>query len=409
MSDSQPANRDYLVAVLAGVLFIALLLSVREILIPPVVLAFVVATLWPLRGRSSAQLALITAIGLTLIWALHKYGGLLDPFLLALVLAYLIAPLVKKLEARRVSRGLAILLVSLPPLALAIVLGAIALPQLWEQASSLAHRAPQAAETVMGALGSIRGRIETIPFLTPAQRSYVHDFDATRLGLIIQQNADDILQRLGAWAWSAVQQVGTIFGFLAYVIVTPVVAFYLLRDWPKGIVAAEEMIPPSHRSQVIKFVSDYDEALGRFLRGQFLEATLVGTLTTIGLAVLGVPSALLIGVISAFSNLIPYVGFVIGLVPALLIGLTMPSPVSGVLRVAAVYGVVQFIDGNITGPRITGESVGLHPVVVMLALALGGAVLGFVGLLLAIPIAVLVKQIMTLVTARYKQSGVYAG
>ena len=409
MSDSQPANRDYLVAVLAGVLFIALLLSVREILIPPVVLAFVVATLWPLRGRSSAQLALITAIGLTLIWALHKYGGLLDPFLLALVLAYLIAPLVKKLEARRVSRGLAILLVSLPPLALAIVLGAIALPQLWDQASSLAHRAPQAAETVMGALGSIRGRIETIPFLTPAQRSYVHDFDATRLGLIIQQNADDILQRLGAWAWSAVQQVGTIFGFLAYVIVTPVVAFYLLRDWPKGIVAAEEMIPPSHRSQVIKFVSDYDEALGRFLRGQFLEATLVGTLTTIGLAVLGVPSALLIGVISAFSNLIPYVGFVIGLVPALLIGLTMPSPVSGVLRVAAVYGVVQFIDGNITGPRITGESVGLHPVVVMLALALGGAVLGFVGLLLAIPIAVLVKQIMTLVTARYKQSGVYAG
>ncbi len=159
---------------------------------------------------------------------------------------------------------------------------------------------------------------------------------------------------------------------------------------------------------MLQFISEYDESLGRFLRGQVLEATLVGTLTTIGLAILGVPSAVLIGIISGLCNLIPYVGFVLALVPALLVGLTMPSPVGGVLRVVAVYAVVQFIDGNVTGPRIVGESVGLHPVVVMLALALGGAVLGFVGLLLAIPIAVLVKQIMALVTARYKRSGMYA-
>jgi Predicted permease len=261
----------------------------------------------------------------------------------------------------------------------------------------------------MGALASLRARIETLPFLTMAQRSYVHDFDAARLGLIFQQNADDILQRLGAWGWSAVQQVGTLFGFLAYVIITPVVAFYLLRDWPRGLVAAEKMIPLSQRPRVVGFISEYDEALGRFLRGQLLEAALVGTLTTIGLAALGVPSAVLIGVISGFCNLIPYVGFVIALVPALVVGLTMPSPVGGLLRVAGVFAVVQFIDGNVTGPRIVGESVGLHPVVVMLALALGGAVLGFVGLVLAVPIAVLVKQVGGLILERYKGSEVYGG
>jgi predicted PurR-regulated permease PerM len=409
MNDSQPTTRDYLPAVLAGMLFVALLLSLREILIPPVVLTFVLVALWPLRNRDAAKLTMVAATCLTLIWALHRYRGLLGPFLLALGMAYLIAPLVKRLEARRVPRGLAIVLVALPPLALVVVLGAIALPQLWDQASTLAHRAPQAAETIMGALASLRARIETLPFLTTAQRSYVHDFDAARLGLIFQQNADDILQRLGAWGWSAVQQVGTLFGFLAYVIITPVVAFYLLRDWPRGLVAAEQMIPLSQRPRLVGFISEYDEALGRFLRGQLLEAALVGTLTTIGLAALGVPSAVLIGVISGFCNLIPYVGFVIALVPALVVGLIMPSPVGGLLRVAAVFAVVQFIDGNVTGPRIVGEAVGLHPVVVMLALVLGGAVLGFVGLVLAVPIAVLVKQVGGLILERYKGSEVYGG
>jgi predicted PurR-regulated permease PerM len=134
---------------------------------------------------------------------------------------------------------------------------------------------------------------------------------------------------------------------------------------------------------------------------------LVGVLTGVGLAILGVPSSLLLGVIAGLCNLVPYIGMVISILPALVVALTMPSPVDGLLRVGGVFLVVQFIDGSVTGPRIVGGSVGLHPVVTMLALAFGGAVLGFAGLLLAIPLAVLFKLAGARLLARYRASAVY--
>jgi predicted PurR-regulated permease PerM len=133
----------------------------------------------------------------------------------------------------------------------------------------------------------------------------------------------------------------------------------------------------------------------------------VGILTGGGLALLGVPSALLLGVIAGLANLIPYIGIVISIVPALIVALTMPSPVGGLLRVGGVFAAVQFIDGSVTGPRIVGGSVGLHPVMTMLALAFGGAVLGFAGLLLAIPLAVLIRMIGARLLMRYRLSAMY--
>jgi predicted PurR-regulated permease PerM len=160
---------------------------------------------------------------------------------------------------------------------------------------------------------------------------------------------------------------------------------------------------------LVAFIEEYDRSLGTFFRGQLLEATLVGVLTAIGLAVLGVPSALLLGVIAGLCNLVPYIGIAISIIPALVVALTMPSPLDGLLRVGGVFLVVQFLDGLVTGPRLVGGSVGLHPVITMLALAFGGALLGFVGLLLAVPLAVLGKMLGELLLARYRGSTVYAG
>ncbi|MBL8979651.1 MAG: AI-2E family transporter, partial [Gemmatimonadetes bacterium] len=200
----------------------------------------------------------------------------------------------------------------------------------------------------------------------------------------------------------------TLLGFLGYLVVTPVVAFYLLRDWQPLLTFLEELIPPSRRPAIVEFIEEYDDSLGKFFRGQLIEAALVGALTGIGLALLGVPSALLIGVIAGIFNLIPYIGLAISAIPALVVALTMPDPVTGLLKVGGVFLVVQFIDGSVTGPRIVGGSVGLHPVVTMLALAFGGAMLGFAGLLLAVPLAVLIKMVGVRLLQTYRRSGVYA-
>jgi predicted PurR-regulated permease PerM len=401
--------RDFLLPALAGLLYVLLLVSLRDILSPPVVLPVALVAIWPLRSRPGVQAAMGIAVGLTLLWGLKLYGGLLGPFLLALAVAYLLAPLVARLERRRVPRGLAIVLVCLPPLIAAVLLAVLAGPQLWGQAVTLINALPRFARTLVESLAGLRGRIENLAFLTEQQRSWVHELDAQQLAQMLQQNADAILGEIAQWGMAFLRRLGTIVGFLGYVVVTPVVAFYLLRDWQALLTFLEELIPPARRAALIAFIEEYDRSLGRFFRGQITEAALVGTITGLGLAILGVPSALLLGVVAGLGNLIPYVGFVISLVPTIVVALTMDSPLSGLLRVGGVFAVVQFIDGSVTGPRIVGGSVGLHPVTIMLALAFGGAVLGFAGLLLAIPLAVLVKMLAGRLLQRYRASAVYGG
>ncbi len=401
--------RDPLPAILAGLLYILLLVALRGILAPPLVLPLLLVALWPLRGRPGVRPAMAIAVALTLVWGLKLYGGLLGPFLLALAMAYLMAPAVARLERRRISRGLAIALVAIPPLAALVLLLLLAGPQVWAQAVSLVSALPRFATTVLAFLSDLRTRIEGQPFLTIAQRTWLHELDAQQLAGILQENAQGMLRALGEWGLAFGRRLGTLLGFLGYLVVTPVVAFYLLRDWQPLLTFLEDLIPPSRRPAIVAFIEEYDNSLGKFFRGQLIEAALVGTLTGVGLALLGVPSALLIGVIAGVFNLIPYIGLAISAIPALVVALTMPDPMTGLLKVGGVFAVVQFIDGSVTGPRIVGGSVGLHPVVTMLALAFGGAMLGFAGLLLAVPLAVLIKMAGLRLLAQYRASGVYAG
>ena len=403
-----PPARDALPAILAGLLYVLLLVSLREILAPPLVLPMALAALWPLRGRPGVQTAMLIGVLLTLVWGLKLYGGLLGPFLLALAVAYLLAPLVRRLEERRVPRGLAIGLVAIPPVAALVLLLIFAGPQVWQQAITLVNAIPGFARTLLGLLETLRTRAETLPFLTQEQQAWLHNLDADQLGALLQANADTLLGEVAGWGLDFLKRLGTIFGFLGYLVVTPVVAFYLLRDWKPLLTFLEELIPPARRPALVAFLEEYDQSLGKFVRGQLIEATLVGVLTGGGLAVLGVPSALLIGVVAGLFNLVPYIGLAISAVPALVVALTMPDPMAGLWRVGLVFFIVQFIDGSVTGPRIVGDSVGLHPVVVMLALAFGGAMLGFAGLLLAVPLAVLLKLLGTRLMARYRASAVYA-
>ncbi len=402
------AARDPLPAILAGLLYILLLVALREILAPPLVLPLLLLALWPLRGRPGVRPAMAIAVALTLFWGLKLYGGLLGPFLLALAVAYLMAPAVARLERRRIGRGAAIGLVAIPPLAALVLLLILAGPQVWAQAGALVSALPRFATTVLAFLSDFRTRLEGQPFLTIEQRSWLHELDAQQLAGLLQENAQAVLGALGEWGLAFGRRLGTLLGFLGYLVVTPVVAFYLLRDWQPLLTFLEELIPPSHRPAIVAFIEEYDDSLGKFFRGQLIEAALVGALTGIGLALLGVPSALLIGVIAGIFNLIPYIGLAISAIPALVVALTMPDPVTGLLKVGGVFLVVQFIDGSVTGPRIVGGSVGLHPVVTMLALAFGGAMLGFAGLLLAVPLAVLIKMVGVRLLQKYRASGVYA-
>ena len=412
MSAPAPAGgssdiRDLTGFALAAGLFGLLVLGVSDALTPPIVYLLFVWAVWPLRARTEVRSALMVATALIGLWFLEEFGSLLTPFIVSIGAAYVISPLVALLTRRGVSRGLAIVGVAVPIVAIVVTIILVSGPQLFDQSQTLITRLPSFADRAVEWLAGVGDRLARLPFLSHEQQTWLSRLDAPRIGALLQSHAQDILARLGDFGLGLLSHLGNLLGFLAYIVVTPVVTFYLLLDWKKFTKSVADLIPPAHRDGVMAFVDEFDAAFGRYIRGQLLEASIVGVLTTVLLLILGVPSALLIGVITGVFNLIPYVGFAVSILPALVVALTMDDPMSGLLRVVGVFAAVQFLDSNVTGPRIVGNSVGLHPIWIMIALTLSGAFFGFTGLLLAIPLAVLAKMLLTRGVARYKASTVY--
>lgn len=399
--------RDVAGFALAAGLFVLLVMGVQEALTPPIIYALFVWAVWPLRGRGEVRTALLVSTALIGLWFLQRFGAVLTPFVVSIGMAYVIAPLVAWLAARRVPRGLAIALVVLPLIGVVTMVVLISGPQLVDQAQAMVTRLPGFAQRTVEWLAGFGDRLATLPFLNREQRNWLNRLDAEKLGVILQGWAQILLHNLANVGLGVLSHIGNILGFLAFVVVVPVVTFYLLLDWTKFTAAIEGLIPSAQRAPVMAFVQEYDHALGRYIRGQLIEATLVGTLTTVSFLILGVPSALLLGVIAGVFNLIPFVGFTASIIPALVVALTMDDPAGGLIRVVGTFAAIQFLDGNITGPRIVGNSVGLHPIWIMIALTLSGALFGFLGLLIAIPLAVLTKMVLMRTLARYKASAVY--
>lgn len=393
--------------VVATGLFVLLLLGVRESLTPPLVFLLFFWAMWPHRERAEARGAMMAGGALLTFWFLDQYGSLLTPFVVALGIAYLIAPLVAKLEEKKVSRGLAIAAVVIPFLIVGITILSIAVPQLTSQAQTLVDKIPDFARRAVAWADAIGERLALIPGLSAEQRTSLTDIDADRFGQFLQGHARQIMASIGQFGIGMLSHLGSLLGIMGYLIIIPVLAFYLLSDWRILTAEIRELVPPSKRDAVFGFLAEYDLTLGKYIRGQLIEAGIVGALTAILCLIAGIPSAFLIGVITGIFNLVPFVGFVIAIVPAFVVALTMDDPGTGLVKVLVIFIIVQFIDGNVTGPKIVGDSVGLHPVWIMVALAMAGTFFGFVGLLLAIPMAVMAKMIISRVVARYKLSDAY--
>jgi predicted PurR-regulated permease PerM len=391
-----------------------LLWDVRAVLTPLVVFPLLLFVLWPLRTFPLGLRTLIAAALIFGLWFVTAMSSVLTPFVVALALAYLLAPAVERLERRRMPRGLAIAAVLIPFLAGLVVLLLVLIPQIERQLLEFASRIPELARRVFGWGLRLRER-----FVAGGGAGLLTDEQLTRLQTL--QPADLVAlfrgkwEAIGGYLWQGVLGVGRGIGsglglmlsILGYVVVAPVVTYYLLKSWPELTGHVESLVPPSRRTAVLGFLREYDQALGRFVRGQLTEAVLVGVLTGGALAVLDFPGAVLIGVVAGIFNLIPVIGLPISIIPGVLFALVAPEVGPALLKLGVVFAVVQFIDGSVTGPRIVGGSVGLNPVWVMVAVLVFGSLMGFVGMLLAVPLAVLAKMFVVRAVQHYRASQLY--
>jgi predicted PurR-regulated permease PerM len=245
-----------------------------------------------------------------------------------------------------------------------------------------------------------------------------------RTGLALMEWLDPA--QLVEWVRSHWQQAGGVaaafFGYLsrsgvamvawvANVLLLPILAFYFLRDWDKLVVRVAAMIPRDHIGTVGRLAHESSDVLGAFLRGQFLVMLALGAIYAIGLSVVGVKLGLLIGIIAGLISFVPYLGAATGIVLALLAALVQSKGFDWTLLilVGVVFAIGQLLESYVLTPRIVGDRIGLHPVAVVFAVMAGGQLFGFLGMLLALPIAAVANVLLRFANERYTQSELYAG
>jgi len=336
-------------------------------------------------------------IFVALLWLLSP---ILLPFVLGMALAYLLDPLVNRLAARGLSRLVAALLIlGVFVIALAILFLLVA-PILANQFSAFIDNAPGYALRLQSLVSD--------PAHPWIKRFVGDNLIGTNksVGDLMNQ-AIGYLTTLAASLWSSGRALVSIFSLL---IITPVVAFYLICDWDRMVSSIDRLLPLRQRETVRRLLAEIDAAISAYVRGQTGVCLILGCYYAVGLTLAGLSFGVLIGVISGLISFIPYVGSLTALVLSLAIALAQFFP--DWTRITAVAGIVlfgQFLEGNVLAPKFVGESIGLHPVWLMFALFAFGYLFGFVGLLLAVPLAAATGVLVRFGLRRYLASPLYTG
>ena len=399
----------WVLGVAIALVFGLFLWTSRGVLNPLFLFLLLAAGLQPFRGRPGHSLVLSLLAVITGVWVLSTTGTLLAPFVLAMGVAYILDPLVDRIEATGRGRTTAVALLALPVVGGLVAIILVGAPSLWTQVGELVAQAPVALERLETGAAALEARLRGVPGLAELVVEPLGRLDAETIVRFLDERKAELAQR----GWDAVlglgRGLGSVLTVLGYLVLTPVLTFYLLRDWDRITHHLGELVPQPRRAGILSFFEEYDDLLARYLRGQILVATTIGAITAIGLWVTGFPYAFLLGVIVAVFGVVPYLGLVLSLIPAILVALTSGAVGLSLLKVGIVFAVAQGLEGAVVSPRIVGDSVGLHPVWVVLALAVGGFYFGLVGLLIGVPAAVGVKLLVTRGLARYRESTVFRG
>lgn len=346
------------------------------------------------------QLVFWTGALLVFIALLWLLSDVLLPFVAGTVLAYLLDPLVKRLQKLGISRAFAaviIVIVFAVMLVLAIVL---VVPVLGEQIANFMQRLPELIERVRALiqqsnqswLGNYVG--EKLP---EAQKS---------LGTVAATAAGWITAFLGS-LWSGGKALVSV---LSVVVITPIVAFYLLLDWDRMVKAVDSLIPVHHRDTVRGLMREMDAAISGFVRGQAVVCLLLGIFYSAALIAIGLNFGLLIGLTAAILSFAPYIGTMVGFLLATGVALAQfwPDWLMVVLT-AGIFMFGQFVEGNFLQPYLVGKETGLHPVWLMFSLLAFGVLFGFVGLLVAVPVAAAIGVLVRFLVRQYRASSYYTG
>lgn len=336
--------------------------------------------------------SIAAAVFLVLLWVL---SDVVLPFLVGSAIAYFLDPVADRLERMGASRAVATAIIFVLFILTVVVALFAVIPLLIQQTSGLIEAAPGIFENLRLFL------TERFPNLfdegSPVQTSLAN------LGATIQSRGAELLQ-------TVLSSAAGVVNVIVFMVVVPVVAFYMLLDWDRMIARVDQLLPRDHAPTVRLLAARIDRTLASFVRGQGTVCLILGTFYAVALMIVGLQFGLVVGLIAGLLTFIPYVGALVG--GSLAIGLALVQFWGDwwmILIVAAIFQAGQIAEGNVLTPKLVGSSVGLHPVWLIFALSAFGTVFGFVGLLVAVPVAAVIGVLVRYVVEQYQQGLLYRG
>lgn len=331
-------------------------------------------------------------------WLLYLLAPVLTPFLVAALLAYLGDPLVDRLERYRLARTLSVIIVFACMVIVGMALLLVLIPLIERQLVAFVRSFPDFINWVQNTI---------LPKLAET-----FNFDPGLINLdLLKQAAMENWKNIGNLAGRALIEITqsgqVVLVWLSYLLLIPVVTFYLLRDWDRLLASIKVLIPRNHARLISTLALECDRVLAEFMRGQLLVMLGQGIIYTFGLWIAGLEFALLIGLLAGLVSFVPYLGFVVGISAAIIAALVQFNDVIHLVYVLLVFGTGQAIEGMVLSPWLVGERIGLHPVAVIFAVMAGGTLFGFFGVLLALPVAAVVVVLLRHLHRQYLESDLY--
>jgi predicted PurR-regulated permease PerM len=341
------------------------------------------------------QIRFWTIAAVVFLIALWFLGDVMLPFIVGGAVAYFLDPVADRLERMGLSRILATIVITFTALLIFTLAALLVIPTLVNQSIALVNIAP-----------SVAGDLQT--FLTGRFPSLMDQESILRqsldtLGKRVQESGGELINAVLSSALGVVNVA-------ILLVVVPVVAFYMLMDWDRMVAAIDSLLPRDHAPTIRSLARDIDKTLASFIRGQVTVCLILGTYYAIALMLIGLQFGLVVGFVAGLISFIPYVGALVG--GALAIGLALFQfwgewwLIGGVL---AIFMLGQFFEGNILSPNLVGSSVGLHPVWLIFALSAFGSTFGFVGMLVAVPVAAAIGVVVRFFAQRYRDGRLYKG
>lgn len=334
-------------------------------------------------------------------WLLWLLAPVLTPFAIAALLGWLGDPIVDRLEARGKSRHASVAVVFIVMSLLLLVVMLLVVPALQRQIVTLVESIPHYRDWVMGT---------AVPWIETRTGFQLHawlDLDN------LVQLARSHWERAGGFAATMLGYLSrsgfALIGLLANVVLLPVLTFFFLRDWDVLVERAASLVPRAHLPIVARLAKESSDVLGAFLRGQFLVMVILGVMYGVGLWGVGLDLGILIGVTAGLLTFVPYLGPTSGIVLGLVAALVQYGDWQHMAGVLVVFGIGQIIESYVLTPKLVGDRIGLHPMAVIFAVLAGGQLFGFLGMLLALPVAAVTNVLLRYAQERYRASRLYAG